>query len=1132
MTESSLGIPHLVSALCYHLATQDGGNIDEGCIGSRTRDALYHLYKDVAFSCLLGLNEQLPGAADALDGRDGHDLDTCDQYMKDRALSGRVRELEQRLLVERQFDSSLKRESRRCELLLPAGFGTVDDVHQAVFVCTEGGRVMEFLRFLEGTRITAGEDWENEEEGLDGGVQMGHHSSGRKRLNRGLFVEEEPSAECIPGVCAGEGGNWLDMQGPLALGWFVDQRKRRVTHRDIATSRGNSLVNEEDSFSWHPSKSPVKVSIGSLFIDSSPGKMTSFEKLGTKYDALYHDSSGNGARRGAVNKLDDVDIPEVSVHQKNESLWSGEESKISREALLALYGVRASLAKLKGRLAMPEALPRPSIARILSSFQCSATRRVSIESYVHATLGQDTFDPVTYAFANTLKDILLDIDRELVEIEWSGSDTWVQPMGMKAAGFQEGFGEFEIDKPMPKRGSFFGFEDPVIALPEETDAQGGEFYGLGLSVLQLSHATSRVRSMLACIFQFVELHGDEGRDTLPSGCRLLEYIHDKSLLMEGDHAALAKRLFLGAFAPYLSMIHNWAFDIRDLDRDSSYAGPLSNEYVLYAPSYSGGSISKSDAWISHVGPADIPNFLSDESKRALAVAGTQLRLLYSVSQKVDGVDDVAISLGQMLDESHMPLDGADSIKNWFEIQEIGKDLEVLHGNVECPVNDPLMVGLERVEVRNVSISTSKQHIVQEWIQNLMERKSSNLGKSRGENPWKASERSSESACESMLLNSSLPLSMLLETHIEDLLLIQASVVSKACTSLFIDYLDIFKAIEFARRVFLGFGGDFLFEFVQALEPLVFSLEPLSLHQAKGILFEASTISSLKTSDFVEYLGINLLPGDNALTYVQEAFCVDMEYFDATRIKAPYYSAMAPVLIPPSGLDAFDCIYLSFEPPWPMGAIFSDTLTAYAAIFNMNLRISRVLYALKALRRLISPRDLIGRSRHAEPEYFVWTRRLRVIHSFLFESQGNIDSISQMYKECCSGTSWKKVQVALNQNSVPEERPETIHDVIHIHRHYIYDAARRISSCCNAPNINQAIHSMLTTILDMRNLIEGEMRGMKGLEEMLSDNEVWRLLKRHIHAYHDQAEKLMRHRSEAPVPVTVEEKILHNMLQTM
>ncbi|KAI8112209.1 hypothetical protein M9434_003533 [Picochlorum sp. BPE23] len=1139
MTESLLGIPHLVSALCYHLATEDGGNTDEGYIGSRTRDALYRLYKDIAFSCLLGLNEQLPSLADGVHGRDIHSLDSVNKKIKDRALSGRVCELEQRLSVKRQTESSLNRESGCCDLLLPVGFGTVNDVQQTGFVCTEGERVVEFLRCLEGTRITAGEDEEN---GLHGvsprGVQDGDHQSCRIQMNRGLFVEDEPSPECIPGVCAGGNGDGLHMEGPPALGWFVDQKKRRVTHRDIDTIRGNGSVNGEqkDSFSWHPSKSPVKVSIGSLFIDHSPGKMTSFEKLETKYDALYRNNGRPEAvERGIEQQNLNSFVPEVSVQQKNKSLWSGEESRISREALLALYGIRASLAKLRGRLVMPEALARPSIAGMLSSFERSATCRVSIESYIHTTLAQDTLDPITYAFANTLKDILHDIDRELVEIEWSGADNWVQPMGMKSTGFQ-GQCDIKNNKSMPIRGLLFDFEDPIIALPEETDAQGGEFCGLGLSVLQLSHSTSRVQSVLARLFEFLELDGnDEGAISLPSGCRLLEYIYDKSLWIEGDHAALAKRLLLGAFAPYLSVIYKWAFGVRDLDGESSYTGPLSNEYVLYAPSYNGGTkVSKSDAWISHVGPSDIPNFLSNESKRALAVAGTQLRLLYYVSLKIDGVDDVAISLGQMREDLHpgVPFYETCDPKHWFELQNIGKEFDFLNGKVECAVDGSLMVGSERVEDRNGSISTSKQRIVQQWLRNLMQRKST-LGNSRRKQPWKASVKSKETACERVLLNSSLPLSMLLETSIEDLLLIQASMVSRACTSLFIDYLDIFTAVEFARQVFLGFAGDFLSEFVQALEPLVFSLEPLSLHQAKSILFEASTISSLRTSDFAEYLRINLLPGDNALTNVQEAFGVGMEYSDAIRIKAPYYSAMAPVLIPPSGLNAYDCIYVSFEPPWPMGAIFSDeTLTAYAAVFNMNLRISRVLFSLKALRRLVSPRDLIRRSMHTEPEYLVWKSRLRVIHSFLFESHRNLDSISQMYKDCCSGASWKRVQHAFDHKSTSDERPETIHDMIDIHRQYIYDAARLILSCCNAPDINQAINSMLTTILDVRNLIEGQMREMKGLEDVISDNDMWRQLKHHIMAYYDQVERLKRNKSEVPVPVSEEEKILYDMLQNM
>lgn len=1140
MTESLLGIPHLVSALCYHLATEDGGNIDEGYIGSRTRDALYRLYKDIAFSCLLGLNEQLPSPDDGVDGRDIHGLDFLNKNNQDGALSGRVRELEQRLsVVNRQFDSSLNKESGRCDLLLPTGFGTVNDVQQTGFVCTEGGRVVEFLRCLEGTRITAGEDEENEHEfyGVSHRVQEINHSSCRIQANRGLFVEEEPSPECIPGVCAGGSGHGLDVEGPPALGWFVDQKKRRVTHRNIAICRGNDSVNREhkDSFSWHPSKSPVKVSIGSLFIDHSPGKMTSFEKLETKYDVLYREGGRSSTVKRGIEKKDvDSFVPEVSVQQKNDSLWSGEESRISREALLALYGIRASLAKLRGRLAMPEALARPSIARILSSFERSSTCRVSIESYIHVTLAQDTLDPITHAFANTLKDVLHDIDRELVEIEWSGSDNWVQPMGMKAAGDQGKYGIVD-NKSVPKRGSVFDFEDPIIALPEETDAQGGEFYGLGLSVLQLSHATSRVQSVLVRLFEFLELNEDvEASTSLPSGCRLLEYIYDKSLLIEGDHAALAKRLLLGAFAPYLSVIYRWAFGVRDLDAESSYTAPLSNEYVLYAPSYNGGTILKSDAWISHVGPSDIPYFLSNESRRALAVAGTQLRLLYSVSQKIDGVDNVAISLGQVRDDLHPDVlfDRACNTKKWFEMQKIGKGFDFLNGNVECAVNDPLMVGLERVEDRNRSISTSKQHIVQQWLQNLIQRKST-AANTRRKQPWKASVKSKDTACESVPLNSTLPLSMLLETSIEDLLLIQASVVSKACTSLFIDYLDIFKAVEFTRQAFLGFAGDFLSEFVQALEPLVFSLEPLSLHQAKSILFEASTISSLRTFDFAEYLRINLLPGDNALTHVQEAFGIGMGYSDAIRIKSPYYSAMAPVLIPPSGPNAYDCIYVSFEPPWPMGAIFSDdTLTAYAAVFNMNLRISRVLFSLKALRRLVSPRDLISRSMHTEPDNLVWMSRLRVIHLFLFESHRNLDSISQMYKECCSGASWKRVQDALDHVSVSDERPETIHDMIDIHRRYIYDAARRITSCCSAQDINQAINNMLTTILDVRNLIEGQMREMRGLEEVVSDNDMWRQLKRHIMAYYDQVEILKKNQSELPVAVTEEEKILYNMLQTV
>lgn len=74
-------------------------------------------------------------------------------------------------------------------------------------------------------------------------------------------------------------------------------------------------------------------------------------------------------------------------------LWTLEEADLARDALLALQGVHSALMRLQGALDVPHALPRRSVAGVLSKVAAAAELRQRLQAFVAAHLDTVGTDP-------------------------------------------------------------------------------------------------------------------------------------------------------------------------------------------------------------------------------------------------------------------------------------------------------------------------------------------------------------------------------------------------------------------------------------------------------------------------------------------------------------------------------------------------------------------------------------------------------------------------------------------------------------------------------------------------------------------------------------------------------------------
>jgi hypothetical protein len=1062
-TPGVLHVPQLIAALCYHLALQDCDNIGSYNLfeRSKSRDGLYRAYKDVAFSQLFGLDQpqeqrlqsSWTGVPRACSLKDRVDVaqgvksvgNARLAILKERLVEGHVHGPHG---VDWKDDGNeSKQQWSRFDLLVPEGFeGTQIEQYES-FVLSEGANVFKFLEYLKDSAQSDDMD-PSEMECYEDALQKDY-----RELNMGLFVNETPDFFPIPLSNDFSGSQTGDTPAPQ--GWFLEDTKGCI---DSSTTKRESSQRIPEPMVYQPSNSPVKVSLGSLFLDKSPGKMTFFEKTHSQLGAQ------NEKRANASGKNIQMQHGEIPHHQISKMqlktiqvkrIWGGEEAEIAREALQALSGIRASLSKLRGRLIMPQALPRPTIAPILSDIEKASSSRASIESYIYAVSREIPQDLVSIALAGSLKEILNDVDKNLVALEVEQSKNWVQPLGI-TRDTNSMHQEIVLD-------SMYRPDEQTRHF--ESDSCGAEYHGAGVSILSLAHATAEIQSMLLFLSSFLDLETLRHKSVCeyPKCRALLESLYSKAPL-EGDQGRVAKRLVLGALAPYVSVVRNWAFGIENLDEGHCFVGLLGKQYSMRLP---GRAKDISGRWISGLGPSDIPSFFSEECKKSLLVAGTQLRLLYSVSRTADGETTC----------SPRACDGSKSKPDepWFMYSD---------GSTMMPSGD-----MQNAEETCSSMSDreaktapkSKQEVGISCLHSLKSRDLVYL------EPTVLPDDS---------LSGDIPLSFHLETLLGSVLKNQACIVSQACLNLFLNDLDTTGLIEYMRNVFMGFAGDFQSEFLRVLEPSVSSLEPLTLHKVRLAMIMASSNSCLHENKYAEQLIVSLLPAENAISLVEEAFKSKTEFSDVSRIKSPFHSAMQPILVPPTGVHAFDCINVSLDPSWPMAALLSDDiLTAYSAILSMNLRLTRAKYALETLRTLCCGRNVMKQL--LSFELVPWIQNLKSLCSFCFRAARHLDAISQFYASNCCGEHWTVLQSTL---TCPIDGNLTIHDLIKTHREYIYESSGRILTCCSNSNIKNTIQRMLGSILDLKGTLTAKIRKAGDVRSVLADPCSWQDLEREIKQY--------------------------------
>ncbi len=1127
-----MSVPELVNALCHHLAARnDQPNTNFPSTKKVLRETLYKRYRDVAFTELLGFGKSTAGRRGA--GWSGVDSERpADGRSSSQELDG-LREM----LIASNAGGATRVQARGSVVVAETDGGFV-------FTCSEGARVYRFLELLA-TR------WPEDDGEEDLRARRDAWSA---HVGRGIRVDDPPNARFVPGLvglrdvvgCAEV--TWLGIDGasegqddrriiPVARGWFDDTRggnpygsPRRIRdatpnadqeYTPTTTPRTEQLA-QAKPFAYQPSRSPVKVPIGSLFMDRSPGKMTAFDPSGP-YDDREEFSGKlrqrNKTRVDVLNQLEattqattfdasmfDRDTLSVvgrdlspRIHKETVTLWNGEESEIAREALLALGGVRSSLSKLRGRLLMPQALPRPASAHILCSMVEASSARYLVEDFVMPIVkerNQLARDPVSHAFAHGLKHVLEGVDKELVKVEMQDMTSWMQPVGLKVrAG---------------------------------VDASGAEYHGMGMSILQLAHATDKSRTSLL----FLASYFDDGEDAVenydgdmlgvpgvrnnpgkgaardahrpfPRGRALMEFLYASAQsCAEGPCADIANGLFMRSFAPYLLHVCRWAFGIECLTEADTFAAPLSSEFTLNAL---GGTL----------GPGHIPSFFSARIRRDLMVAGTQLRLLYAwkhgamthginmetevssfLTDAMRSIDDEGNMQGQR-DEGTEPALGRmwappGSGSRWFtsdpppwQTSDSDFDPSNTVPSHDCDGSSLASLAPSPSSPAPGTAVSTRRAFFQQMLDN-------------------------ESKIGSM--------SVLLERHIGVLLRKQAALVSRACVRLFVDrqQLDSLSVIRFLRDALMGFAGDFSSELVHALDVSIMGLESMTAPKARAAVFAAASNSCLHRNPLTQHLTASLLPyGENAISLVEDAFSYSTEYSDAIRIKAPYVSSMAPMLVPPVGHAAYDCINVSFVAPGLLGAIISDdTMTAYSAIFSMNLRLRRALLALDTINRA----TMMGRHERmkcARGDFRMpWAERFKTFRAFCLSCSVHLDGVAHMYRACCSGTAWQALEHSVSAAQCAETtdmdawaEAEDIHTLIKVHRRFVYCAAGRITSACDSPAIKVGLESMLDAVLELRDTIERAARSVDGgaagrghAEPIFEDPVHWQNIKRLMLVY--------------------------------
>lgn len=378
----------------------------------------------------------------------------------------------------------------------------------------------------------------------------------------------------------------------------------------------------------HAPATPLRVPIGVLATDASPGAGTAFQafkdqQTGTSPSVsrpLSARKPGQGspikvaaaARRQAAAEQEEAARRKAACSR---GMWTGEEIDLARDAILSLQGVHSALMRLHGVLAAPHALPRPAAAGLLRSVQRAARVRQGLESFVAAHSGTGYvsgrmevfntdvtgeegtssapgpgYDPVLVAFASAVGDLLRQLTEELSSLE----------------------------------------------LLDGGSTSGG---APGPSLLHVAAGTREVQAelhTLGTLCWCTQAPGSAGLWTWevtppPTGTALLQYLYHQEQAAEGKLHTMVQYLFLRAVQPYTHALHRCAFTTSCLTGEDVYLTYAPPGWLDLGPSEAASSEQSGlrRRRRATLVPGPLPAFLADW-QGPLLHASSQLRLLQTV----------------------------------------------------------------------------------------------------------------------------------------------------------------------------------------------------------------------------------------------------------------------------------------------------------------------------------------------------------------------------------------------------------------------------------------------------------------------------------------------------------------------
>lgn len=281
---------------------------------------------------------------------------------------------------------------------------------------------------------------------------------------------------------------------------------------------------------------------------------------------------------------------------------------------------------------------------------------------------------------------------------------------------------------------------------------------------------------------------------------------------------------------------------------------------------------------------------------------------------------------------------------------------------------------------------------------------------------------------------------------------------------------------------------------------------------------------------MDSISIKLLPGENAIDLAIDGLDKAEVSSGGCRVRQPYYSAMAPMVVPPSGYNALDCVFVSIDVPWPACAVVTgDTLTAYAAIFSVGLRIRRAEFALESTLSFLSKRKFNLRIFcFSSGSSFV--KRINKLRIFCSTAVFHMRGYSNFHRDCCFGSDWITLASKMHKNA--QDKPKSVHEMIELHRNYIYKSAKRILYCCGSISIKLAFERMMGAIHDIRIVLEGHLRRNETLEDVLSDHESWAHFESLMSQYDECIKGLRAIKDRKTIPASDDEGIVARFLDSI